>query len=62
MVRWDPAAGYCFAAQAVSELAAYVPLHKVEVVLAKHRVKGSIGDYASQSGITWKVFEEEATE
>lgn len=42
----------------MSELAAYAPLHYlVEVILAKHRLKGPVGNYWGQSGITWNVFE-----
>ena len=47
----------------MSDLAAYAPLHYlVEVILAKHRLKGPIGNYGAQSGITWNVFEWEVTD
>lgn len=47
----------------MSELAGYAPLHYlVEVILAKHRLKGPVGNYWGQSGITWNVFAWEVLE
>ena len=47
----------------MSELAAYIPLfYSVEVILAKHRVKGPVGNFGPQIGITWNIFEWEVAE
>jgi ABC-type transport system substrate-binding protein len=47
----------------MSRLAGYAPLYySVEVILAKHKVKGPIGNYGPQIGTTWNVFEWEVTE
>lgn len=49
--------------QRMSELAGYIPLHHfVNFIIAKHRVKGPVGNYGPQSGITWNVHEWEVTE
>ena len=40
-----------------------VPLiYSVEVILARNKVKGPIGNYGPQEGITWNIFEWEVTE
>lgn len=47
----------------MSDLAGYVPLYySVEVILAKHKVRGPMGNYGPQIGITWNVFEWEIIE
>jgi len=47
----------------MSELAAYAPLHyQTEVILAKHRVRGPIGNYGPQIGNSWNVHEWEVTD
>jgi peptide/nickel transport system substrate-binding protein len=47
----------------MSDLAGYIPLtYVVEVILARHAVKGPIGNYGPQVGITWNVFDWELAE
>jgi peptide/nickel transport system substrate-binding protein len=42
----------------MSELAAYGPLYyQVDVLLAKNRLHGPVGQFGSQTGVTWNVFE-----
>jgi len=49
--------------QRMSQMAGYAPLYfSVEVILAKNKVKGPIGNYGPQIGTTWNVFEWEVTE
>lgn len=44
--------------QRLSDLAAYVPLYYgVEVLLASSRLRGPVGNYGPQPGVTWNVFE-----
>ena len=41
-----------------SELTAWGPLlYQGEIILAKNRVRGPVGNYGAQQGITWNVFE-----
>jgi peptide/nickel transport system substrate-binding protein len=47
----------------MSELAAYVPLHySVEVLLARSKLKGPLGAYGPQLGVTWNVWQWELTD
>lgn len=47
----------------MSELAAYAPLfYSVEVIAARNRLKGPIGNHGSQIGITWNAFQWEVVE
>lgn len=47
----------------ISELVAFAPLfYIVELVIAKHRVKGPSGTAGPQTGITWNLWEWEVTE
>jgi len=40
-----------------------VPLiYSVEVILARNRVKGPIGNYGPQEGMTWNIHEWEVTD
>jgi len=42
----------------MSELAGFTPLfYQVEVIVAKNTVKGPVGNYGPQQGMTWNVFE-----
>jgi ABC-type transport system substrate-binding protein len=42
----------------VSEIAAFGPLfYSVEVIAAHNRLKGPVGNYGPQIGITWNAFE-----
>jgi peptide/nickel transport system substrate-binding protein len=44
--------------QRMSELVAYAPLfYSVEVLAARNRLKGPVGNHGSQIGITWNAFE-----
>jgi hypothetical protein len=46
----------------VSELTAYAPLfYSVEVLAARNRLKGPVGNYGPQIGVTWNVHEWELT-
>jgi ABC-type transport system substrate-binding protein len=46
----------------ISELAAYTPLfYSVEVLAARNRLKGPVGNYGPQIGVTWNVHEWELT-
>jgi peptide/nickel transport system substrate-binding protein len=46
----------------MSELAGYAPLfYSVEVIAARNRLKGPVGNYGPQVGITWNVHEWELT-
>jgi len=47
----------------MSEEMGFGPLvYGVEVILAKNRVKGPVGNYAPQQGATWNIFEWEVTD
>jgi ABC-type transport system substrate-binding protein len=47
----------------MSDLAAYIPLHySVEVLLARNKLKGPIGCYGPQLGLTWNVWQWELSE
>jgi ABC-type transport system substrate-binding protein len=47
----------------MSELAAYIPLHySAEVLLARNKLKGPLGYYGPQLGVTWNVWEWEIAE
>lgn len=47
----------------MSEVMGFGPLiYGVEVILAKNRVKGPVGNYAPQQGVTWNIFEWEVTD
>jgi peptide/nickel transport system substrate-binding protein len=42
----------------LSEIAAYAPIYyTVDVLLAKNRLKGPLGDAGDQAGTTWNIFE-----
>lgn len=42
----------------MSEVVGIAPLYyELEVILARNGVKGPIGNYAPQQGITWNIFE-----
>jgi len=42
----------------LSEIPAYGPLYyHVDVLLAKTRVKGPLGEFGDQTGVTWNIFE-----
>lgn len=44
--------------QRVLELAGFIPLYySVNAIIAKHKVKGPVGNYGPQIGITWNIFE-----
>jgi hypothetical protein len=47
----------------MSELVGIGPVfYGVEVILASNRVKGPVGNYGPQVGVTWNVHEWEVTE
>jgi peptide/nickel transport system substrate-binding protein len=47
----------------MSETMGFGPLfYSVEVILAKNRVKGPVGNYAPQQGATWNIYEWEVTD
>lgn len=47
----------------MSELVGFGPLYySAEIILAKHRVKGPMGNYGPQIGVTWNIFEWEVTD
>jgi peptide/nickel transport system substrate-binding protein len=47
----------------MSELAAYAPLYfPAEVILAAQKVKGPVGYYAPQTGLSWNAFEWEVVD
>jgi peptide/nickel transport system substrate-binding protein len=47
----------------MSELIGAVPLiYSVEVIIARNRVKGPVGNYGPQEGITWNIYEWEVTD
>lgn len=47
----------------MSELAGFGPLfYGVEVILARSNVRGPVGNYGPQIGVTWNIFEWEATD
>lgn len=47
----------------MSDLAAYGPLYyPVEMLVARSRLKGPVGEYAGQTGITWNIFEWQVTD
>jgi peptide/nickel transport system substrate-binding protein len=49
--------------QRISELEAYAPLfYSVEVLAARNRLKGPVGNHGSQIGITWNAFEWDVVE
>jgi hypothetical protein len=42
----------------MSELVGIGPLYyDVEVILAKNKVKGPVGNYGPQQGISWNIYE-----
>jgi ABC-type transport system substrate-binding protein len=44
--------------QRLAEIAAYVPLYYgAEVLLANSRLRGPIGNYGPEPGVTWNIFE-----
>jgi hypothetical protein len=46
----------------LSELAAYGPLYyNTEVLLARSRLQGVLGEAPLQTGVTWNIFEWELT-
>ncbi|MBM2809963.1 MAG: hypothetical protein HW416_722 [Chloroflexi bacterium] len=47
----------------MTEIAGFQPLfYQVEVIVAKNSVKGPVGNYGPQQGMTWNVFEWEVTD
>jgi ABC-type transport system substrate-binding protein len=48
--------------QRMTDLVGFAPLYyEIEVIVARNNVKGPVGNYGPQQGITWNVFDWETS-